>query len=826
MIKREWVEKNEELGSFYLGSRVDPQSGERLAEPYLYDANDLLTHAVCVGMTGSGKTGLCVGLLEEAALDGIPALVIDPKGDLANLALTFPELRGADFLPWVDHGEAQREGRTREEHAEATAELWRKGLLEWGQTGDRIRRLRDAVELAIYTPGSRTGRPLNVLRSFSPPGERESDPEAIEDRIRGAVSGLLAMLGIAPDPIRSREHILLSNILANAWERGESPDLAALIRAIQAPPFERVGVFELETFYPSAERLAFAMQLNNLLASPGFESWLAGEPLEISRLLYSPAGKPRLSVLSIAHLSDAERMFFVTIFLNEVVSWMRSQPGTPSLRALLYMDEVFGYFPPTANPPSKTPMLTLLKQARAYGLGVVLATQNPVDLDYKGLSNTGTWFLGRLQTERDKARVLDGLEGASRSAGQSFERAEIEARLSGLGKRVFLVSNAHEDAPLLMHTRWVMSYLRGPLTRDQLRNLDAGETEPADSAPPEPVRDAPAASVPREPVPASPDRARPVVPSEIAEKFLARTDEATGPVLYRPALLGQVEVHYADRSQLDHWETIHLFAPLEDANLRTVWSDAVRLGASPEFTSGPSEGAAFVSPPSRVLSAKRFAAFEKQLPGSCYRRFPLELWRSSAPKGRAQPHETEGAFLGRMRQLQREARDKALEKLRRRYAPKLARLEEQIRKAEARVEREAGQYRQSRLQSAVSIGATLVGALFGRKLGSVGNVGRASSAAKSVGRAKRERSDIARAEADLEAIRTRLEGLEAEFEERLEEVRLEKSADEIECEPFQVRLRKSDTAIAGVWLVWEPWSFDHGRAGRSLATPSRVETSG
>src|SRR5690606_12942136 len=215
----------------------------------------------------------------------------------------------------------------------------------------------------------------------------------------------------------------------------------------------RVGVVDLDTFFPAKDRLALGMKLNNLLASPSFASWLAGEPLDVQRLLYTADGKPRLSILSIAHLSESERMFFVTILLNEVVAWMRTQPGTGSLRAIVYMDEVFGYFPPTANPPSKRPMLTLMKQARAYGVGCVLATQNPVDLDYKGLSNAGTWFLGRLQTERDKLRVLEGLEGASAAAGASFNRQQMEALLASLGNRVFLMNNVHEDQPVLFQDR-------------------------------------------------------------------------------------------------------------------------------------------------------------------------------------------------------------------------------------------------------------------------------------------------------------------------------------------------------------------------------------
>ena len=411
----------EKLGAFYLGRVYDPMAGETLDEPILYDSRDLTTHAICVGMTGSGKTGLAIGLLEEAAIDGVPAIIIDPKGDMGNLLFNFPKLEAADFQPWVDPDEAMRKGIGVAEHARKTAELWKKGLASWGQDGARIQRLRDAVDMCIYTPGSTAGVPLRVLRSFdAPPPALREDAEALAERVQSAVSGLLALLDIDADPVSSREYILLSNILQHAWSEGKSLDLAGVIRAIQQPPFDKLGVFDLDVFYPAKERFTLAMAMNNLLASPSFAPWMEGEPLEISKLLYTDEGKPRLSILSIAHLSDSERMFFVTLLLNEVVSWMRTQPGTSSLRALLYMDEIFGYFPPTREPPSKRPMLTLLKQARAFGVGVVLSTQNPVDLDYKGLSNCGTWFLGRLQTERDKARVLDGLEGAMSTGGQRF----------------------------------------------------------------------------------------------------------------------------------------------------------------------------------------------------------------------------------------------------------------------------------------------------------------------------------------------------------------------------------------------------------------------
>ena len=477
----------EKLGAFYLGRLRDPNKPDgQTQEPLLYDAKDLTTHAVCVGMTGSGKTGLGVTLIEEAAIDGIPVIAIDPKGDLGNLLLTFPALRASDFRPWIDESDATRHGRTPDEHAQWTADLWRDGLRQWGQGPQRIKSFANSVDRAIYTPGSRKGRPISVLQSFAPPPPAVAqDDTALRDRILTAVSSILGLIGIDADSIRSREHILLSTLLNRAWTEGRGLDLPALIQQVQKPPVERIGVLDLESFFPASERFELAMALNNLLASPGFAVWSEGEPLDASRLLYTPDGQPRLSVLSIAHLSDAERMFFVTMLLNEVVSWVRSQPGSRSLRAILYMDEIFGYVPPTANPPSKRPMLTLLKQARAHGLGVVLATQNPVDLDYKGLSNAGTWFVGRLQTERDKARVMDGLEGASAGA---FDRAETDRLLSGLATRTFLMSNAHDDAPALFQTRWALSYLCGPLTGEQIARLNqSGKSQASTSPQPKPA---------------------------------------------------------------------------------------------------------------------------------------------------------------------------------------------------------------------------------------------------------------------------------------------------------------------------------------------------
>src|SRR5215470_7252248 len=408
----------EKLGVFYLGREYDLKNKTAKEPLVLYDSKDLVTHAVCIGMTGSGKTGLGIALLEEAAIDNIPAIIIDPKGDLANLLLTFPDLKPEDFRPWINEDDAAQKGLSPDEYAAQQAAFWKNGLESWGESGQRIKRLKDAVEFFTYTPGSNAGVPVSILKSFAAPtSEVVEDNEAFTGKINSIATSLLGLLGIDADPLKSREHIMISTILANAWKNRQDVDLPVLIQQIQDPPVKKIGVLDIDSFYPLKDRVELSLAMNNLLAAPGFGAWLEGVPLDIAKMLHSDSGRPRHAIFSIAHLNDAERMFFVSLLLNQTLAWMRSQKGTTSLRALLYMDEIFGYFPPVSNPPSKAPLLTLLKQARAFGLGIVLATQNPVDLDYIGLANTGTWFIGRLQTERDKARVLEGLEGASASAG-------------------------------------------------------------------------------------------------------------------------------------------------------------------------------------------------------------------------------------------------------------------------------------------------------------------------------------------------------------------------------------------------------------------------
>jgi hypothetical protein len=798
----------EKLGVFYLGRIFDMERGQVLDDLLLYDSKDLTTHAVCVGMTGSGKTGLGISLLEEAAIDGIPALVIDPKGDMGNLLLTFPDLRAEDFMPWVDPDAAARNGSTVDEYARKTADIWRKGLAEWGQDASRIRKYRDSVDLSIYTPGSTAGLPITILRSFAAPSPAiVEDTEALRDRIVTAVSGLLALVGLMADPIRSREHILLSNILSQAWAEGRNLDIKNLIHEIQVPPFDKVGVFDLESFFPAHERLDLAVQLNNLLASPGFANWMEGIPLDIGNMLYTKEGKPRIAVLSIAHLNDSERMSFVTLLLNEVISWMRSQPGTTSLRALLYMDEIFGYFPPTAMPPSKVPMLTLLKQARAYGLGVVLATQNPVDLDYKGLANAGTWFIGRLQTERDKMRVLGGLEGASQTAGFLFDRARMDKMLSALGHRVFLMHNVHEDRPTLFQTRWVLSYLRGPLTRKQIKTLmDPCRKEIS----PQKVE------IPTQPFMEQPHIKRdvteqPDVPSEItqlylpAQVFIGESDD----LVYRPALFGSSRLHFTSvRAKVDYWQAISLMAPLGGSDSTIPWEEAtIFTGDTPVLERQPHPNGKFSALPSTATHASSYTNWEKRLKNFLYQNQTLRIWECREFKEFSRTGESEGDFRGRLTHIRHEKRDLEVEKLRKRYAPKLERMQERLRKAQVRVEREKAQYGHQKIQTAVSVGATLIGAIFGRKTMSAGTIGRATTSMRGVGRSAREKQDIARAQREVAVIQEKLIDLEEDFQEEIADVKEELLPEAIELVEILIRPKKADILISQLVLVWTPWKI-------------------
>jgi hypothetical protein len=792
----------EKLGVFYLGREFDLAKNALKEDLVLYDSRDLVTHAVCVGMTGSGKTGLCVGLLEEAVIDHIPAIVIDPKGDLANLFLTFPDLRDDDFLPWINEEDARRKGVSPQEYAASQASLWKKGLADWGQDGARIRKLKNSAEFAIYTPGSTAGLSVSILKSFSFPGKAVTgDSELLGERIGTTVTSLLNLLGMEADPIQSREHILLSTILDTSWKQGEDLDLAGFIQAIQNPPVTRIGVFDIESFFPSKDRFALAMKLNNLLAAPGFSAWLEGDPLDIDRMFFTAEGKPKVSIFSIAHLNDTERMFFVSLLLTQLLGWMRSQSGTTSLRTLFYMDEIFGYFPPVANPPSKAPLLTLLKQARAFGLGIVLATQNPVDLDYKGLSNTGTWFLGRLQTERDKERVLDGLEGAAAGGAGRFDRKRMEQILAGLGKRVFLMNNVHEE--------------RGPLTRTQIKQL----MDPVKSSQPGPApaaeTAAPAAPAARERA-AAPSSARPALPPKIPQCFLPVRDAEPegGSLHYEPMLLGIGKVYYANaKIGVTAKKEVCLLAEFPDGPSRIDWDDAQEQElAENDLEKFPHDpDTSFGELPGEASNAKSYPAWGKAFKDWVYRSKRLALWKSPSLKVVSDPGESERDFRIRLTQAAREERDRQIERLRKKYTPKIATLQDRIRRAEQAVEREKAQATQQKLSTAISFGATLLTALTGRKSVSQSSLGRATTTARGAGRAMKEAQDIARAKENVQALAKRLADLQALVDQETEEIKAGADPLAEDLATCEIRPKKTDISVDLVSLAWFPyWRDDKG----------------
>ena len=787
----------EKLGAFYLGKEYDLNSRVLKDDLVLYDSKDLNTHAVIIGMTGSGKTGLGIGLLEEALIDNIPVIAIDPKGDLSNLLLTFPDLAPTDFRPWINSQDALSKGLTDDKFAAKQAEVWQKGLSDWGQDGERISRLKAAADFAIYTPGSSAGIPVSVLRNFYPPTTGVlADTDLLRERIQTTTTGLLALIGIEADPITSREHILLANIFEQAWTQGQGLDLAGLIQAIQAPPFTRIGVMDLGAFFPDRDRFGLAMRLNNLLAAPGFETWLEGAPLDIGRFLYTAQGKPRASILSISHLSDTERMFFVSMLLNEVLGWMRTQPGTSSLRAILYMDEIFGYFPPVSNPPSKAPLLTLLKQARAFGLGVVLSTQNPVDLDYKGLANTGTWFIGRLQTERDKHRVLAGLEGVA--AGTGFDRGRMEEVLAGLGKRVFLLHNVHDNEPVIFQTRWALSYLRGPMTRDQIKTLAQGFSAGRVAGT---VLSA-GISLPLS-EPAATRSAPPPGPPEMDVFFLGASGAGKG-LVYRPAVIGRMDVHYDDkRYQVDTTETMALGAELTEGPVVLDWDNA--LAFDPNFIeTEPLSGAEYDSLPPDAQKTSNYRKWQMDLMRWVRQNRPLILYRSKKNKLTSRVGESEGEFRARLSQAVREKRDLAVEQIRARYNRRFVTLRDRLMRAEQAIEREQEQAQSHKVQTAISFGTAILGAFLGRKAVSVGSTSRMGTAVRSASRSQKEKMDVVRARERAESIHQQLTELESRLQEDIDKIEYSMDLENETLDEIYIKPKSNDITLELFGLAWMP----------------------
>ncbi len=785
---------------FYLGKNTVDDS------PLFYEAADLTTHGVIVGMTGSGKTGLGIVMLEEALSSGVPTLIIDPKGDMGNLMLTFPQLLPTDFMPWISESEA---GGDPAEAAVAKAQLWKTGLERSGIEPSRISALRDSVDFTIYTPGSSAGIPLNIIGDLDAPADG-SDEESMQDEIEGFVSALLGLVGIEADPLGSREHILLSNIIHWYWSRGKSLDLGALIGLVQQPPMRKLGVIELDSFFPPADRVKLAMKLNGLAASPAFNSWTEGQTLDIQRLLYGDDGSARAAIISLGHLSEEERQFVVTLLLSKMVTWMRAQPGTTDLRALIYMDEVFGYVPPIGAPPSKKPILTILKQARAFGVGMVLSTQNPVDIDYKALSNAGTWMIGRLQTERDKDRLLDGM-GASDG---SVDVAAIGKSISSLEKRQFILHSTRASEPQIFSTRWAMSYLPGPLTREQIRQLTSDEKRVvASAAKTDDTTENAAAPA------ALADNESAVLP-QIADSVKVRYLDpgvdyaeqlgvsATGKRL-QAGLAVRVELLFDDTSaKLRHeaeWEAI--ITPLEgpvdpDDGIIVDYDDRDLVSEAPE-------GAIYVIPDAKIKNKTYFKTAQTAIKNHVYRNEELELFYNSSLKLYSRVGESRDHFATRCELEADKMIDREADKLRVVLVKKLDRINSSIEKAEDKI-REAqfdaeSRKRDQRTSQVLDVAGGLLGSLLGGRRSTRSMITGGIRRSQSKGRmARKSEERLKTAENRYSELLEDREELTDEVREDLHEIQDEWAQKALDIETAVVGLEKTDIGIDDVALVWIP----------------------
>jgi hypothetical protein len=796
-------------GKFYIGK--DVKSKENL----LYDPDDLTTHAVVVGMTGSGKTGLCIDILEEAALQNVPALMIDPKGDITNTLLHFPQLLPEDFKPWVNPDEARKYGKTLDQAAADAAALWKKGLAGHDIGPDRIQALADSADFAIYTPGSDAGIPVNILASFKAPQiSWDENKEILQERISGTVTALLNLVGVTDiDPVRSREHILLSNIFMKSWRDGADLDLGELILQTQNPPIQKLGVIDLDTFFPEKDRFELSVLLNNILAAPTFQSWITGVPLDIQSLLYSPNGKPRHSVFYIAHLSDAERMFFVTLLYSAVETWMRSQAGSTSLRALICFDEIFGFLPPVANPPSKLSMLRMLKQARAFGVGQILATQNPVDVDYKALSNAGTWFIGRLQTDQDKQRLLDGLEGA---ADEGLDRKIYDKMISNLQKREFLLHNVHEKKPQVFFTRWAMNYLAGPLTRTHipaLNKLVGAETPAGSKKSAEGVPVPVSAPEKKGRVKSSGSTTRPNVPSEVDEYFLpinltlgqaaenTQIDQSVSPeLLYKPVLLSQASIRFLQRKyDLDYDKIVTAVVSTPDERGSVRWEEYLTDKIDPAaLDARPNPNAAFLRLDAPLSQGKVLKGISSDFADWIYHRISVTVLGNQELEAFISPPKGKEDLLKILDEVAEEREEEEIDKIKAKYKTKIASVQKKLANEKRELSEDEDEFKQRKLEE-LGTGIENVIGLF------TGSRRRVTTSLTKRRMTSKAKADVEESEDKIIAFEKELADLSLEIEKEIKKIDDKWELNNIEIEEIKVPPFKKDILMDLFGVAWMPY---------------------
>jgi len=767
----------EKANLFYLGKDVN-KDFELTDVLTLLKNKNFTTHAAIIGMTGSGKTGLGIDILEEAAIDNIPAIVIDPKGDMGDMLLTDAQFKPENFLPWVED-EAKAKGVEPFEYASKIATMWKQGIESFGQDSSRVAKFA-AVDKTIYTPGSSAGVPINIVSSLELPSRAIlEDSDSFASYLSATVSSLLALVNIEANPLESKEYILLAQIIKNAWQNGNSLTIEALVGAILQPSFKKIGVLPLESFYPQSERFALANRFNSVIASPSFLAWLSGESLDIQKLLYDKNGKAKVAIFSIAHLDESQRMFFVTLLLNKIVAWMRLQSGSSVLKSLLYMDEIYGFFPPVKNPPSKEPMLTLLKQARAYGLGVILSTQNPGDIDYKGLSNIGTWFIGRLQTTQDINKVIEGLSGKLDS---TFSKDEIRETLSNLKKRTFFLKSAHLEDIRLFSTRWVLSYLKGPLKKDEIAKLMANKKASLNT------QMQSALATPKEQESEFVDT---LVLDGINERFEV---DISGKHRYFGTVAASVSLHFSDaRRGLEFEREKEIFIDIE--NLQDCsWDNKEELEEPLEsFPTRKPKEAKFKPLPDFILEDKGLKRCKRELINELYRDEKLELYRSKKLRLESKVNESYEEFVVRIQDILKEKKEEALQELKSRYEKKFERLEAQLNRAKAQVEKEKA----DQTNSFISAGISILSAFFGRS--SASKIGTAVSKSS---RVLKERGDLSRAEQKVEDILEKIEELEMELEEKIEEIDEKYSLENYPIDTIFIKPKKSLIEVKEIALLW------------------------
>jgi len=769
----------EKLGLFYLGKDIDKTSMQATEALTLLKNKNFTTHAAIIGMTGSGKTGLGVGIIEEAAIDNIPSILIDPKGDMGDLCLTDPEFSAKAFEPWVKD-EAKEADLTA--YAQKTADMWKAGIESFGQDASRVKKFH-AVQKTIYTPGSSAGVAVNIMSSLEvPPSEIMEDSDTFSSYLKSTTTSLLSLIGITADPLDSKEYILLAQIITKAWLSKEDLSIEAIIGKIINPSFSKIGVLPLDTFYPQEARFKLATKFNSLLASPSFALWLQGEKLDIQKLLYDENGKAKIAIFSIAHLNDEERMFFVTLLLNKYIAWMRRQSGTSTLKTLLYMDEIFGFFPPTKNPPSKEPMLLLLKQARAFGVGIILSTQNPIHLDYKGLSNIGTWFIGRLQTTQDIDRVIDGLGG---KIGSSYDKSEIRQLLSNLQKRTFFLKSAHLDDIRLFSTRWVMSYLKGPLKKTEISLLMKAQKEAQN------IQEESIDTLVRK------GEARGSIQhidSSIPQYY---EPDIMGKQVFSPLLSAKSSIHfYSQRRGIDEERNVILSLMLEGDEQHIAWDEARE--EEDDFTNLPHnapKNATFHTLPKVILEDKGLKKAIRELKDMLYKEKYLELYRCKSPKMESKVSESYADFIVRVQDSLNDKKEEQIEKLKTRYAGKEKTLQNRLYRAKEHIAKESSDSTSSMIEAGIAV----IGALFGRT--SPTKIGRA---VKKGSKILKERAEMSRAEERLADIQADIETLEYELEDKIDLLNEKFSIDNCEIESFKIKPRKTDIDIEVCAIVWKP----------------------